>query len=423
MTHMGQARGPVWRWGWNLHAHHRVYAAFFLYAFSFGGFFPRIAEIQRGMGVGEGALGLALIGAAAGTMVSLSFGGRWIERFGHRRVFLYCLPVISALYGLASLAGGPWALFFTLFPAGVLIGALEIVVNLEADRTEHALGRRLMNRAHAFWSMGFFAAAALGALAAFAGLSPTLHLFSVVVLTTALTVALLGRFEDAPHRPQAAGTATALSNAGESSQTDAGLVETGPSAATPAFARPTLPILALVLVTLPAMVLEGAGFDWAAIYMRDVFHSSAFLGGVAVASGAAAQAFTRFVADRFVERFSPDRVARVLLTVLVIGNLLVVLAASPVLSLLGFALMGVGSSAIFPLAMSAAAQRTDRPAAVNVASLAQTAFVSFLLAPPLLGLVAQAWGIRWAFGIALPLVVVSLWLAGRLNPARSSASK
>ena len=42
------------------------------------------------------------------------------------------------------------------------------------------------------------------------------------------------------------------------------------------------------------------------------------------------------------------------------------------LALTGFARMGVGSSAIFPLAMSAAAQATDRPAAVNVAALAQT---------------------------------------------------
>jgi len=48
-------------------------------------------------------------------------------------------------------------------------------------------------------------------------------------------------------------------------------------------------------------------------------------------------------------------------------------------------MMGVGTSAIFPLAMSAAAQRSDRPAAINVAALAQTSFVAFLLGPPLLG--------------------------------------
>jgi MFS family permease len=97
--------------------------------------------------------------------------------------------------------------------------------------------------------------------------------------------------------------------------------------------------------------------------------------------------------------------------VLAVGGLLVFVSPSEALSLLGFALMGVGSSAIFPLAMSAAAQRTDRPSTVNVAALAQTAFVSFLLAPPLLGFVAEHLGIRWSFGIALPLVIASLWLS------------
>jgi MFS family permease len=289
-------------------------------------------------------------------------------------------------------------MFLCLFPAGVLVGAVEVVVNLEADRAEHQSGRRLMNRSHAFWSIGFFSAAALGALMAYLGVSPQWHLAGVVLLSVLGTVVLLGKFEAAPLR------------AADHDHADA---------VAPRFATPSAAILVLVVVTLPAMVLEGAGFDWSAIYMRDVFGSSAFLGGVAVATGAAAQALTRFFADGFVERHSPVVVARLLLTVLALGCALVSFSALPWLSLLGFALMGVGSSAIFPLAMSAAAQRHDRPSTVNVAALAQTAFVSFLLAPPLLGLVAQQFGIRWSFGISLPLVLVSLWLASVLGGEHS----
>ena len=247
-----------------------------------------------------------------------------------------------------------------------------------------------MNRSHAFWSIGFFSASAIGALMAYLGVSPQLHLAGVVLLCMAAAVLLLGKFEAAPLRAA-----------------DHGHADAEP----PRFATPTAAILVLVVVTLPAMVLEGAGFDWSAIYMRDVFGTSAFWGGVAVASGAAAQALMRYFADGFVERHSPVFVARVLLSVLALGDVLVAMSPLPWVSLLGFALLGVGSSAIFPLAMSAAAQRTDRPSTVNVASLAQTAFVSFLLAPPLLGLVAQSFGIRWSFGIALPLVIASLWLS------------
>ena len=86
--------------------------------------------------------------------------------------------------------------------------------------------------------------------------------------------------------------------------------------------------------------------------------------------------------------------------------------------MLGFGLMGVGTSAIFPLAMSAAAQRTDRPPATNVAALAQISFVAFLLGPPLLGFVAEHWGVRWAYGVGLPLVAISFVAASALRPPR-----
>jgi MFS family permease len=355
-----------------------------------GGFFPRLAEIQRAMGVAEGVFGLALIGVAAGTLISLTFGATVIERLGHRRTLLGLLPILPLFYVLAALAPTPLVMFCCLFPAGLLVGAVEVVVNLEADRAEHQSGRRLMNRSHAFWSIGFFSAAALGALMAFLGVSPVQHLTGVVVLALLGTALLLGKLEAAPLR-----------------EADHSHADAKP----PRFALPSAAILVLVVVTLPAMVLEGAGFDWSAIYMRDVFGTTAFWGGVAVATGAAAQALTRYFADGFVERHSPVVVTRILVSVLAVGDVLVFVSPAPWLSLLGFALMGVGSSAIFPLAMSAAAQRTDRPSTVNVASLAQTAFVAFLLAPPLLGYVAQSFGIRWSFGIALPLVVASMWLS------------
>jgi MFS family permease len=103
--------------------------------------------------------------------------------------------------------------------------------------------------------------------------------------------------------------------------------------------------------------------------------------------------------------------------VLGLGTTLVVLAPHPAAALAGFALMGIGTSVLFPLAMSAAAQRTDRPAAINVAALAQFGFVAFLLAPPSLGWVAEAWGLRASFAVGLPLVVISLLATGALRRA------
>ena len=380
------------RFGLDLPLAWRVYAAFFLYAFAMGGLFPRLPEIQSALGVAEGAFGLALIGTACGTMVSLTFAGPFLERVGHRRALLGLIGLLPVFYAVASSAGGPLALFLLLVPAGVCIGAIEIIVNLEADRVEHQTGQRFMNRAHGFWSVGFFVAGLTGAALSQLGVSPQWHLALVVPVELAGLALLLGRFDAAPHRDTTA---------------------SAPAAAR--FARPTGGVMLLVAVTLSAMVLEGAGADWSAIYMRDVFGAAPFMAGLAVAIGAGAQAVARFFADRFVERHQPVMVARVLLTVLGAGTALVFTAPVAWAALLGFALMGIGTSAIFPLAMSAAAQRTDRAPATNVAALAQFSFVAFLLGPPLLGYVAQAFGIRWTFGVGLPLVALSFAAAAALR--------
>jgi MFS family permease len=377
--------------GLSLPPQQRVYGAFFIYSFSMGSLFPRLPDIKAQMGVAEGELGLALIGTAAGTLVSLTFAGPLIERIGYRRSILAMIPLLSLCYAIASFAPGALAFFLLLLPVGLLIGAIEIIVNLEADRVEHQIGRRIMNRSHAFWSFGIFASGMVGAAAGQAGISPQMQMLMMVPVITLAVLVVLGRFNPAPAR--------------------AALVD----GAGPRFAAPTPAILVLVVVTLSAMVLEGAGIDWSALYMTQEFGAVPFMAGLAVATGAGAQAVTRYFIDGYVERFSPAGVARTLLSVLGVGALVVFFAPHPGLALLGFALMGVGTSAIFPLAMSAAAQRTDRPAAINVAALAQISFVAFLVGPPLLGFVAQHFGIRWSFGIALPLVVLSLVCAGALG--------
>ena len=188
------------RFGLDLPLAWRVYAAFFLYAFAIGGLFPRLPEIQSALGVAEGAFGLALIGTACGTMISLTFAGPFLERVGHRRALLGLIGLLPVFYAVASSAGGPLALFLLLVPAGVCIGAIEIIVNLEADRVEHQTGQRFMNRAHGFWSVGFFVAGLTGAVLSQLGVSPQWHLALVVPVELVGLALLLGRFDAAPHR-------------------------------------------------------------------------------------------------------------------------------------------------------------------------------------------------------------------------------
>lgn len=379
----------------NLPPQVRIFGVFFFYSFGIGGIYPRVGDIQLQMGVAEGALGLSLMGIAIGTLIALTFAAPFVERLGHRRTILFVVPAMTVFFAIATFAQDPVFLFAVLVPVGLCAGAVELVINVEADRTESLIGRRIMSRSHAFWSFGFFASGLFGAMCKQIGISAQIQLILTVPLVALGVWLFADRFRPAPLR------------AGGSTE------------ATPRFARPTLAILVLVVMTLSAMVLEGAGADWSAIFMRNEFAVAPFFAGFAVAVGALAQALARFFADRFVERYSPQAVARTLFLVLGTGALLVTFAPHAAVALAGFAMMGVGTSAIFPLAMSAAAQRTDRPAAINVAALAQLSFVAFLFGPPLLGFVAQHFGIRASFGICLPLVVISLFTLPALSAGKT----
>jgi MFS family permease len=363
---------------------HRIYASFFLFAVTTGALMARLPDIQTHLGISEGQLGLTMIGMAIGSLISLTFGPPVVEKLGFRKTAL--LTVLGPALLFATI---PWlpvapAMFVVLFFAGLLAGALEINLNVEIDRLEVQTGQRFMNRAHGFWSVGFFVTALFGAMIRQSGLSAGWHLGIVAIIVVLVAGFLLFSATEAPKPAKVEGQ-----NHG--------------------FAFPNLGLLPLCLIGFAAFLVEGAGIDWSAIYMRNVFAVEPFIGGMGLTLFAFFMAAMRLSADPIVARFGPRNVAMVMLTAASFGALLVGTAPTAALALLGFALMGAGCSAVYPLAVSAAAQRTDRPAAVNVAAIGQVSFVVFFLAPPLLGFVAEFLGIRWSYLICLPLLLAGLW--------------
>ena len=178
----------------------RVFVAFFLYSFGLGGIYPRLGDIQLSMGIGEAMLGAALIGSPIGTQISLALAGPMIERLGYRLSLLIGVPAVALLMALVTLMPGPAGMFAALFLAGLVIGCVEMVINVEADRVEHMIGRRVMNRSHAFWSFGFFAAGIVSAGAKALAIDPRLHLFSMAAMIVVLSTILLWDFKPAPKR-------------------------------------------------------------------------------------------------------------------------------------------------------------------------------------------------------------------------------
>jgi MFS family permease len=370
---------------------HRIYAIFFLFAFALGAMLSRLADIQENLQIAEGLLGLALMCSSLGMLLFLTFGAPLVEKIGNKRTFIIGNTMMVALYVLVAWFDVYLAVIAVIFFSGMAVGAMEISINVEADRLEAHIGRRIMSRCHGFWSFGFFGAALLGGLMRQFDVSPFMHMLIVLPLVIAGTLFVTLGHEEAPAKPD--------------EDKDHGVK----------FARPTPYILTLCAVSFGALVAEGSGIDWSVIYMRDTFEIAEFVESSSLIAFTLVMAITRFYADPVIERFGAVIMARLSLFVTMVGVSLVGIAPNFQLAIVGFMLLGAGSSIIYPLAVSAAARRKDRAASINVASLAQTAFLVFFIGPALLGFVAETFDIRIALMAPLPLLALGLVFAGALD--------
>jgi fucose permease len=362
--------------------------------------FARIPATRDALGLSAGRLGLLLFALSVGAVLALPTGGMLTHRLGAARAVVLGAALAStglAIIGGSAALGSALGVGVGLFALGSGCGIGEVAMNVEAAAVERRLGRTIMPRFHAAWSLGTVAGAGLGAGSARAGLPIAVHLTLVAVAVAAGTLFATRAFlpaEPASKTDKSGGTLTAWRE------------------------RRTLLVGLLVL----AMAFtEGTANDWLAV---------AFVDGHGVDEAAGAMAFGVFVAAMTVGRTAGtvalDRWGRVpvlLATILLaaLGAAIAVLAGSPSLALGGVALWGLGASLGFPVGMSAAADEEDRaPARVSV--VAVIGYTAFLAGPPVVGLLGDEVGVLRAL-LVVPLVLLpALALVPVARPPRAPLS-
>ena len=359
-----------------------VFVGFFIYAFSLGAMFPRLDDIQTSLAIDKAELGLLLLCIPLGLQVTLVFADRLVRAIPLKNIICIGIPSICFMQFAAVAINQILFFAFFLMVCGAFVAVVEVAINLEADRVEHALGSRIMNRSHSFWSIGFFSAAVVGALFSQFKVMLEIHFLLICVISFVTSKIIFKDYVVASPRHA---NVTKIKK----------------------FSLPTGPIFVMVLFTMAAMLVEGASIDWSVIFMREIHYASPFLSGFSLAMAAFSQALVRFFGDNLLNKFGPIFISIASLFFMFLGVILVILSTSSILAILGFLFMGAGSAVIFPMAISIAASRNDRPAETNVASLTQFAFGMFLLGPPILGFIGEAYSLRWSFSLCIPLLILS----------------
>ena len=366
-----------------------IMATFFLQPLAVGGWLALIPVVKFDLGLSKGELALALMGMPIALIPSLQVAGRVMSVFGPRRVFRVVFPAQAVAVMLPLFAWNLWSLFAALFVLGAVAAFLEVGFNVYAGRLEKRGNVMIMNRCHGFWAAGIMGGSAIVALL---GLTP------LEVLTLLALVSGIGGL--------AAGLA--LPRLGED--------ETRPAPPRRKLAAMPRPLFYVAGFMFLVTLTEGVMADWSAVYLAEQMGDPDASAGIAVTVFSAFMAGGRFLGDWLKSRMGGVALARLTTGSATVGLVLLVLPLPIWMALPGFALVGFGISAAYPLGVSAIAAMDDRYESGNIAIMATVALGGFLIGPPLIGFVSEALSLRLAFATLLPGLALALWLTRWLRP-------
>jgi MFS family permease len=374
-----------------------VTAVFVAHGLLFASWTAHIPDVKAHLGLTDGTLGFALLGAPVGSVVAMIAASWLLPRVGSRLVVRVALVGYCAAGPLVGLTGSLPALFAALFAWGAFQGTLDVAMNTQAIAIERTGRRNLMSGLHGGWSIGAFAGAGIGALAVAAGITLSLQL--LVMGTIALLVAGL---LTAQMLPAAAEHPGGSAGHGDASQRRGARVS-----------RWSGGMVLLGAIAFASMLCEGAIADWGAVYLSGPLHTSGVVPGLGYTVFSLAMVTVRLSGNRLLTRFRTDRLLPALAAVATLGFAAALIIASPPAALAGFACLGIGLASVVPAVFSAAGRIPGLPAGTAVATASACGWAGFVCGPPLIGRLASWASLPIALGL-LPLLTAFV-VAGTLS--------
>jgi MFS family permease len=357
----------------------------------------RIPQVRAHLHLDPSRLGLILSAIAVGSLIALPLSGPLVGRFGSRRSVTAMAVLMAVSMGIVSagyLVGVP-LLVPGLFLLGFATGFWDVAMNVHAAVVEQHLGRSIMARFHAGFSLGTVAGALVGTLMVALHIGVTVHIATVAAVVTVAVLAVTRQF---------------VPDHGGGTHGAAPPAAPGRNALTPWLESRTLLI---GVITLAFAFAEGAGNDWISVSVIDHHHAAAAVGTLTFALFLACMTTGRWFGPALLDRWGRVAVLRCTAALAVGGLVLFAFGPGIAAALAGALLWGTGASLGFPVGISAAA---DQPAfaAGRVSVVTSIGYCAFLGGPPLIGFIGNH------FTVTHALMVVAVLLAAAGLAARAS---
>jgi MFS family permease len=347
-------------------------AFFFISGFSYSSWASRIPDIQRRLELNKAELGFFLLALPAGLVLTLPVTGYLLQRYSSRNIMMIGVLIFNLMLTLIGVVDLAWQLGFVLFCFGSSRNLMNISVNAQSVAVQALYKRSIITTFHGVWSLAGFAAAAVGAVMVNLKVAPTWHFVLVSVLMTIMGIIA---FSDSPHAPPSR------------------------EANTKRFILPDRHLLKYGLISFAVMACEGTMYDWSNIYFQDAVHPPEKLIAAGYVIYMIAMSIGRFAGDSLVNRLG----AKVMIQysgLMVLGGFLVAAVLPHTISAsIGFMMIGFGVSCVVPLVLRMATMASTMSSGPAIAAVSTVGYMGFLVVPPLVGFLAEAASLRWAFAV------------------------
>jgi Major Facilitator Superfamily len=361
-----------------LRARVAVSGVFITFGLVIGTWLAHIPVVATRLHLEPALLGLALLAAGIGAVIAQPIAGLVIARLGSRSATTIFIVALAASLPLPIIAWVTPALFAGTFLLGLAGGSANVAMNTQASEVETARGRPTMSFFHGLFSVGFFAGASLGGLIVVVGWGGGSGAALVAVVLIIAGVAV--------------GTA---------------LLPTTPLKNVPTenkgrrFVLPTTAVLGFAGLALIANTVEGSVGDWSALYLSTIRHLSEGTAASGLVMFSFAQAICRLGGGPVVARLGEKAIVAGGGLLMATGMGIVVLSPWSLFSPFGFALVAIGNANIAPVLYGAASRAPGIVPSVGIAAVATAQTVGFLAGPPIIGFLAQAFGLSTALGFLM----------------------
>jgi fucose permease len=336
-----------------------------------------IPSIKARYGIDEAMLSAVLFSAAVGAVASVMVAGRVVGHLGARRAALLTGLVLCAALGSALLWPSVYVLMLASVAFGMSMSTFDVTINSEGTALERDGGQPIMGNLHGCFSLGAMAGAALVAALLRAEV-PTAQQLGGIALLLAVALALATR-----------------------SMLDARPAPPEPGQAQRHFVWPRGVLLLIGLLIFAGMTAEGVMYDWCVLYLKQEVGMPQDQAAMGYAVFAGAMAAARFGGDVLRAHFSEQAMLRSCAALTAVAMAVVLASGSPAVSLVGYALVGVGLAPIVPILFNAASRVPGSSSAAAIAAVSSIGYSGFLVGPPLIGLIAHTWSLTAAMTVVV----------------------